>query len=385
MEEIRVALFGSSGYAANYLEAFKNPGREGVRLAAVVDPYAAGCEACPLYLDAERMYAEAKPDIVIIATPIHLHKEQAVQAFRQGCHVVLEKPLAGSADDAKAILAARDEAGKLLNVDYQMCYDPVIRAAKRDADSGLFGAPKEMKAIVLWPRGFTYYGRSTHWAGRRYDAQGRAIFDSVLNNATAHYLMNMLFMTGAPAQEIQCRTYRANDIETYDTAVLRANSAGARLFLAVSHAISPAEKQEPMFEYRYEKATLRFGGRGVKGSNVTAQFNDGQVKDYGIVERPYMENLWNMVDAMRLGMPLLCDGETALLQTLAVESMREIQPESTPFPASLVSADEDMKWVKGLASSLWHAYETTLLPELDGRGLFFPDQREQDLKCGVNV
>ena len=77
MDEIRVALFGTGGFAANYPAAFKNTKRENVRLVAAVDPYAADFSLCPLYKDAERMYAEAKPDVVIIATPIQLHREQA--------------------------------------------------------------------------------------------------------------------------------------------------------------------------------------------------------------------------------------------------------------------------------------------------------------------
>ncbi|MCR4622618.1 MAG: Gfo/Idh/MocA family oxidoreductase [Clostridiales bacterium] len=374
MDEIRVALFGTSGFAANYLEAFKNPKRENVRLVAAVDPYASGCDLCPLYSDAEQMYREAKPDIAVIATPIQLHREQAEQAFGHGCDVVLEKPLAGDEADARKILAARDRAGRLLNVDYQMCYDPVIRAVKHDADRGVFGAPLNMKVIVLWPRGFTYYGRSTHWAGRRYDAEGRPVFDSVLNNATAHYLMNMLFMTGAPAQNVRCRTYRANDIETYDTAVMKAESAGAGLFIAVSHAVREDEKQEPMFEYRYEKATLRYGRRGgERRKEFTARFDDGREIVYGSVEQEYMENLWNMVDARRLGTPVLCSGETALLQTQALESMRLAQPDSEAFPASLISTDGSMNWVEGLAPALWRAFDTEKLPELGEQGLYFPE------------
>ena len=270
------------------------------------------------------------------------------------------------------------------DMDYDMAYEEAgfammntaqTSAAKRDADSGLFGAPLDMKVIVLWPRGFTYYGRSTHWAGRRYDSDGRAVFDSVLNNATAHYLMNMLFMTGAPAENVSCRTFRANDIETYDTAVMKATSAGAKLFIAVSHAVRPDEKQEPMFEYRYEKAVLRYGKPGgERRKEFTATFNDGREINYGSVEQEYIENLWNMVDALRLGTPILCDGETALLQAQALESMRRAQPESVPFPARLVSTDGSMNWVEGLAGSLWQAFRTESLPELGENGLYFPEQ-----------
>ena len=377
MNEIRFALFGTGGFAANYLEAFKNPKRENVRLAAAVDPYAEDCALCPLYKDAETMYTEQKPDAVIIATPIHFHREQAVQAFAHGCHVVLEKPIAGCLEDARAILAARDKAGRLLNVDYQLCYDPVMRRVKADADQGVFGAPVSLKVIVLWPRGNTYYGRSTHWAGRRFDAEGRAIYDSVLNNATAHYLMNMLFITGAPAEDVSCRTFRANPIETYDTAVMKAQSAGADIFIAVSHAVREDEIQNPMFEYRFEKAVLRFGAPGQRGSDIRAVFTDGSEIDYGRVEQPYMENVWNMADAIRLGVPLMCSGETAIMQTMAVESMRAFQPEAVPFPDRLVTRGETMNWVQGLASALWRAFETTQLPELGENGLILPGQAKK--------
>ncbi len=355
--EIRVALFGTSGFAANYLDAFKNPKRPNVKLVAAVDPYAESFELAPLYRDAEQMYKEQRPELVIIATPIQLHREQAVKAFEHGCHVVLEKPLAGSVQDAQAILEARDRYGRLLNVDFQLCYDPVIQKVKNDAQSGRFGRPQRLKVLVLWPRGFSYYGRSTHWAGKRFDAAGRAIYDSVLNNATAHYLMNMLFMTGAPLEITSGKTFYANDVETYDTAVVRGKSAGADMFIAVSHAVRPEEKQDPIFEYRYEKATLRFGARGVRGSHFTAQWNDGKTLDYGIVEQPYNANLWNMVDAIRNGAPILCSGETALLQCKAIESLRAACPEAEPFAKERVASDGSMLFVPGLAQQLFEEFQ----------------------------
>jgi hypothetical protein len=199
------------------------------------------------------------------------------------------------------------------------------------------------------------------------DGEGQPIYDSVLNNATAHYLMNMLFILGAPAENIRCATFRANAIETYDTAVLTAKAAGADIFLAVSHAIHETEKQEPLFEYRYEKAAVRFGVPGGRGGSLRAYFDSGEVKDYGEVDPPYMENLWNMVDAIRGEDGILCSGETALLQTRAVEDMRVLQPEAQPFPETWVRREETMTWVPGLAKALWACYEGRTLPNWDMR------------------
>ncbi|MBR5751737.1 MAG: hypothetical protein IKX84_05030, partial [Clostridia bacterium] len=93
--------------------------------------------------------------------------------------------------------------------------------------------------------------------------------------------------------------------------------------------------------------------------------------------QPYMENVWNMADAIRLGVPLMCSGETAIMQTMAVESMRAFQPEAVPFPDRLVTRGESMNWVEGLASALWRAFETTQLPELGENGLILPGQAKK--------
>lgn len=366
MEPIHIALFGIGGFAANYLHAMESPKREGVRLVGAVDPFVKECALCPVYASAQELFAAQRPDLAVIATPIHLHAEQAVEAFRHGCHVVMEKPIAATVGEVQEILKARDAAGKLLSIGFQLCYDPVVRALKADVDSGLFGAPLSLRALVLWPRDRGYYQRGSGWAGKRQDARGRPIFDNVLSNATAHYLMNMLYMTGGPAASLECATYRANPIETFDTAVLKARGAqGAELFIAVSHAISREQVQNPMFEYAYEKAVIRFGGFGRDGERLTAQFADGQVRDYGAVNQSYMENLWNMVDAIREGAPICCPGETALWHVDALEKMRLLQPDAIPFPKGWVVKTEGLCWVPGLAEALCACYAHCALPHWD--------------------
>ena len=153
MKEIKVALFGVGGYAANYPYTIAHHPDAGVKLVAAVDPFNKDCDMCPVYDTAEELYANHQPDLVCVATPIHLHEAQVVEAFRHGCHVAMEKPIAGDMDSVRKILAARDAAGKMLSVGFNMCADPVIRAARKDALDGVFGKPVSFKTIVLWPRG----------------------------------------------------------------------------------------------------------------------------------------------------------------------------------------------------------------------------------------
>ena len=54
----------------------------------------------------EEMLAEAKPAIVVIATPPHLHHTIALRAFAAGAHVLCEKPLAMTRAEARAMVEA---------------------------------------------------------------------------------------------------------------------------------------------------------------------------------------------------------------------------------------------------------------------------------------
>lgn len=94
--------------------------RENVRVAGVVDPYAAKgplyeaiCAAgTPIYNTVQEFYAQDRADLAVIATPIPLHREQASACLRAGSHVLLEKPICAEMEQAKAIAAARDASGK---------------------------------------------------------------------------------------------------------------------------------------------------------------------------------------------------------------------------------------------------------------------------------
>ncbi|MBB6411592.1 Gfo/Idh/MocA family protein [Mesorhizobium sangaii] len=68
-------------------------------------------------------------DAVVIASPDALHWEQALAAFARGLHVFCEKPLCYSAGDIDDLIAARDRAGKVLQVGYMKRFDPSYEAA----------------------------------------------------------------------------------------------------------------------------------------------------------------------------------------------------------------------------------------------------------------
>src|SRR2546422_796638 len=61
----------------------------------------------------EEMLETAKPEIVVIATPPHLHRAIAIRAFGAGAHVLCEKPIAMTRTDAEAMVDAAHRTGRV--------------------------------------------------------------------------------------------------------------------------------------------------------------------------------------------------------------------------------------------------------------------------------
>ncbi len=82
---------------------------------------------------------EARPDVVHVLTPPDAHAENAIEALRGGCHVLVEKPLATSVEECDAIAAAAAKAGKSVCVGHSLLRDPFVARALEIARSGAIG------------------------------------------------------------------------------------------------------------------------------------------------------------------------------------------------------------------------------------------------------
>ena len=71
-----------------------------------------------VFTDPAKMYAEAKPDAVAIITPHTMHYQHGVQALDAGCHVLMEKPMVTSADDAYKLAKKVEQTKKVFTIGY---------------------------------------------------------------------------------------------------------------------------------------------------------------------------------------------------------------------------------------------------------------------------
>jgi predicted dehydrogenase len=164
-------------------------------------------------------------DLVVIASPIPMHKEMAIEVFKRGIHVLLEKPPAVTIQDLDEMLNAQKGTSSLCQVDFQNTSGGAFRKLLDTIRSGQIGDVLHVTGTGLWKRTQAYYDR-TGWAGKLV-FKGNYVLDGTINNPLAHLLNNCLLAAGGgivdegKPLDIQAELYHANNIEGDDTSCLR--------------------------------------------------------------------------------------------------------------------------------------------------------------------
>jgi predicted dehydrogenase len=172
---LRVGLIGPGGIAdANLAPAIAATesmrlwsvlSRDHGRAAAFATKHGAAA-ARPAHTELAAMLADPELDAVVIASPDKLHAEQAIAAARAGKHVLVEKPMASSPEEAHAMVAAARDASVTLGVAYHLRWHAGHRALAERIRAGALGTI--LHARVLW----TWQARdASNW--RAHDDVGR--------------------------------------------------------------------------------------------------------------------------------------------------------------------------------------------------------------------
>jgi UDP-N-acetylglucosamine 3-dehydrogenase len=137
---VRVGVVGVGVMGANHARVFSD--MPGVELVGIADPDRTQREmvtaalGCPAFPDVEALLA-CGIEAVTIAAPTHLHLDLALQCIRAGIHVLVEKPIASSVEEGRAIITAARHAGVNLMVGHVERFNPAVEAIKnaiRDED-----------------------------------------------------------------------------------------------------------------------------------------------------------------------------------------------------------------------------------------------------------
>lgn len=375
-KKVAVLLVGINGYGQTYLRELLSDKYENAYLAGAISTNPKRSDyyteikkrEIPVCGTIEEFYKNHEADLTIISTPIHLHKEQSIFAMENGSNVLCEKPTTANPKDINEMIEARDRTGKFLAIGFNWSFAPQTQNLKADILSGKFGKTKRLKTIVRWPRNDDYYNRSS-WAGKKYSPDGDMIFDSVANNATAHFLHHLFYLTGdtietsAHIDELTAELYKVNDIETFDTCTVKIKTTtNTDILFIASHAVH--ENRRPNFVLEFENATITYDPE-TNDKGMVATFNDGTTIEYGDPELDRNSKIPVCIDAVYNGnQNILCGIEASTPHVQSIAAMHESVPNAPKFPNDITKRDEEKKlnWVEGLDDLLLNCYDNWSLP-----------------------
>jgi predicted dehydrogenase len=141
--EIRVGVIGCGGFGLYALQQFAQV--PGVKLTGMAGTHRQAAYAAarrfgiPDIEEVDKLLARDDVDLVYIATPPFLHHPQAIAALEAGKHVICEKPLAMTLDQADAMIAAARKHDRLVVANLMQRYNPLYDAVGRLIQSQALG------------------------------------------------------------------------------------------------------------------------------------------------------------------------------------------------------------------------------------------------------
>lgn len=201
MKKLKVAIVGCGRISVCYEDAF-------LRLAEYASPvYAVDTRierakafaekfSCS-YTDDFDSILEKDIDVVHLCLPHALHTPMALKALQAGMHVLTEKPIAISLQDADRMIKTARQTGKKLGVIFQTRYTRSVEILKKMYEQGQFGNVTSARSILTWNRPEDYYA-DTDWKGT-WDLEG----GGVLIDQAIHSIDRVRYILGSDAAWIE--------------------------------------------------------------------------------------------------------------------------------------------------------------------------------------
>lgn len=292
------------------------------------------------YKDYRKMLSEQKPELVAIATESGNHAKIALDCIDAGCHVIIEKPIALSLEDADEIIKVSEKKGVCVCACHQNRFNKSIQLMKKAIDEGRMGKLFHGTAHIRWNRNENYY-KQAPWRGT-WEQDGGALMNQCIHNIDL-----LRWMMGDDVVEVYAYTDNLNhdfiQAEDLGVAVVKFGS-GAYGIIEGTTNVFPSNFEETLYIFG-QKGTMKAGGKSV---NLIEEwiFNDKKDNSENVkresVENPpniygfgHSKLYSNVIEAIRIGKKPLVDayaGRRALELVLAIyKSSKEGIPIKLPL------------------------------------------------------
>ena len=204
-EKVRVGIIGIGTIGSVHASAYANVSNvEVVALCDILpDRLAEKAKAhnvAKTYADYNDLLADPEIDAVSVCVPNNMHAPIAIAALNAGKHVMLEKPMTLSAELGKQILAARDKAGKQLQMGMVWRQKPQARLVKEIIDNGRLGDIYQIRVRLIRRRGIPGLGG---WFTTKAMSGGGGLIDIAV-----HFLDLVMWLSGKwNPTKVSAKTY----------------------------------------------------------------------------------------------------------------------------------------------------------------------------------
>ena len=265
----------------------------------------------PYFTDMHQMMQSVSVDVVVVLTESGNHAQHVIDLARYGKHIVVEKPMALTLDDADRMIEACDKAGCKLFVVKQNRFNVPVLKLREALEAGRFGKLVMGTVRVRWCRPQSYYDQDP-W-------RGTWAFDGgVLTNQASHHVDLLEWMMGEVDSVFAMSRTALVDIEAEDTAVVAVKfKSGALGVIEATTAVRPKDL-EGSISVLGELGSVEIGGFAVNKMKtwnfVEPREGDGDVLEkfsvnppsvYGFGHQAYYEHV---VDCIKNDKRHLVDG-----------------------------------------------------------------------------
>lgn len=219
MRVLNFALVGCGRIAKRHSELLGLKQIRNAKLVAVCDLAREKAEkiaaefSVPHFADMHEMMRAVNIDVVVVLTESGKHAEHVVALAPYGKHIVVEKPMALTLDDADAMIHACDEFGVKLFVVKQNRFNVPVLKLRQALEAGRFGKLVLGTVRVRWCRKQAYYDQDP-WRGTW------SLDGGVLTNQASHHVDLLEWMMGEVDSVFAMSTTALANIEAEDTAVV---------------------------------------------------------------------------------------------------------------------------------------------------------------------
>jgi predicted dehydrogenase len=313
---LNFALMGCGRIAVKHSELLGNNMINGAKLVSVCDPVEEKAARIgkkfnvPYYTDSDMMMQKEKIDVVSVLTPSGLHAKHVIKTAEYGKHIIVEKPMALTLEDADAMITACDETNCRLFVVKQNRFNVPVVKLRTALEAGDFGKIVMGTVRVRWCRTQEYYDQDP-WRGT-WQLDG-----GVLTNQASHHIDLLEWMLGDVESVFAKSTTALVNIEVEDTAAVIIKFKSGALGIVEATTATRPKDLEGSLSILGENGSVEIGGFAVNElktwnfankngeDNILEKYSVNPPDVYGFGHKTYYEHV---VDCLAHNKRQLVDG-----------------------------------------------------------------------------